>query len=373
MHTIFQLHIISHLWGGGGEASITDNHIESNPSNLSIHINETSHHTNKQAPKTNQTPFCFHILTDGISQDTKEKLKDFERELNKTYPCQFRIYTLLDSDFQGLPKLNGNYLAYFRLKMASHLPQEITTCLYLDVDMLCVSDIRGIFDIDLGYKVCAVVLDVPYCPIRAMPSRYGGNNYILNPSTYFNSGFMLVNLTQWRKENVEQKCLEWLSEYTPQLFDQDALNAVLSDKIHILPLEWNFLAVYFSNNSLKDFKGESDMYKIIYTHKEYIKAQDNLKILHYSGVAKPWELSYGDLVITTNNPYYNKWWEIALNTPIFYRQIHGQGIFTRLQKQEQMIAQLTEKVYYLRKPHKRIFRTIKRLVKRLKRKSVKLT
>ena len=59
------------------------------------------------------------------------------RELNKIYPCKFSIYMLLDSDFKELPKLNGNYLTYFRIKMASYLQQDIKTYLYLDVDMLC--------------------------------------------------------------------------------------------------------------------------------------------------------------------------------------------------------------------------------------------
>ena len=368
------------MGGGGGNPSINFyNAIESNRQNnlanngkyQSSQQNTNTNTSETSLNNTNQTPFHFHILTDNISKETKEKLKDFEKELNKIYPCKFSIYTLSDSDFKGLPKLHGNYLAYFRIKMASYLPQDITTCLYLDVDMLCVSDIRGIFEVDLKDKICGVVLDMPYSTLRAMPSRNGGNDYILNSSAYFNSGFMLVNLTQWRKENIEQKCFEWLSQYIPSLHDQDALNAVLSDKIYILPLEWNFLAMYFENNNRTYFKGENEIYKLIYTHEEYIKAKDNLKIIHYAGVIKPWQLSiYIDIAIATNNICYNKWWEIACKTPIFYTMIQQQGLFASIKRQEQMIAQLTEKVYYLRKPHKRIFRLIKRLLKRLRGKKL---
>ena len=381
------------MWGGGGKPSINSyNAIESNKQNslnaknslennlanndkyqssqqnINTNISETS------LNNTNQTPFHFNILTDGISKETKEKLKDFEKELNKIYPCKFSIYMLSDSDFKGLPKLHGNYLAYFRIKMASYLPQDIKTCLYLDVDMLCVSDIRGIFEVDLKDMVCGVTINARYCPLLAMPSRNGGNDYILNSSTYFNAGFMLVNLTQWRKENIEQKCFEWLLQYTPKWHDQDTLNAVLSDKIHILPLEWNFMIGHVENRIKSDFKETNNKYSIIYTYQEYINAKEKIKILHYLTERKPW----GKIGLDANAraieyPYRDLWWDIAFKTPIFYKDL--QNLYMRLQEQTltnyinlnaDILAKHAKEMYYLRKPHKRIFRSIKRLLKRLR-------
>ena len=281
----------------------------------------------------------------------------------------------MDSDFQGLPKLNGNYLAYFRLKMASHLPQEITTCLYLDVDMLCVSDIRGIFDIDLGYKVCAVVLDADYQPHRIMEGRHSERGYALNVETYFNSGFMLVNLTQWRKENVEQQCFEWMSKYAPRWYDQDVLNALLSDKIHILPLEWNFMIGHVENRTKESFKGEGESYSIVYSYEEYLRAKEKIKILHYLTERKPWHSPdvNGRVV---EYPYRAFWWEVAFKTPIFYKDL--QLLYMQLQEkmlanclnlQAEVLAKHAKEIYYLRKPHKRILNTIKRLLGRLKSKN----
>lgn len=134
-------------------------------------------HTNLRKNE-NQEGYHFHILTDGLTFQTQEKIKQFQAQLAEIYPCNIDVYFLGDEDFEGLPKLNGNYLTYFRLKIANVLPQEIQKCLYLDVDMLCLSDIREIFSIDLGGKICAAVKDADYRTSRIMKpkneSRGGG-------------------------------------------------------------------------------------------------------------------------------------------------------------------------------------------------------
>ena len=65
------------------------------------------------------------------------KLEALEAELGKEWACRFCVHVCEDSDFWGLPKLNGNYLTYLRLKLARYLPLEVERCLYMDADMPC--------------------------------------------------------------------------------------------------------------------------------------------------------------------------------------------------------------------------------------------
>lgn len=344
--------------------------------------------------ETCEIPFHFHILTDSMTKDTREKLKDFEASLNRLYPCKFSFYEVSDSVFQGLPKLNGNYLAYFRLKMASCLPKDIITCLYLDVDMLCVEDIRSVFTIDLGEKVLGVVLDADFSPSRIMECRNNGNEkfeteksqekieeknkngYPLNVETYFNSGFMLINLLKWRKENVEKLAFEWLRAYTPKWYDQDTLNAILSDRIKILPLEWNFMISHVENRDESNFKDGKNPC-IAYTHEEYLRAKESVKILHFLTTRKPWHAKSFENGKIVEYPYRDLWWQMALRTPIFYKDL--QALYMLLQdevfksymgKQEEVIAKHTEQIYYLRKPHKRLLQSVKKIAKKLMGKKI---
>ncbi len=317
-------------------------------------------------------PFAFHILTDGLKHETEQKLKALEIELNNLYSCKFHIYTLSDSMFQGLPKLNNNYLAYFRIKMASCLSKEIQKCLYLDVDMLCVADIREIFYKDLQGKICGVVLDAHYLPSRIMPSIDGdeGKGFALDINTYFNSGLMLIDLERYRNYNIEQKCLEWLKHYIPTWFDQDVFNAILSHHLYILPLEWNFMLGHVENRNKSAFKGESEESNLIYTYQEYVEAKNNIKILHYLTVIKPWHAlrvkENGNIISCA---YRNEWWIEACNTPIFdkelqilYIQSQESAIFSLsicLQKQIIRLENLKQR----KRPLKRLKQSLKRRIK----------
>ncbi|MFC3868202.1 glycosyltransferase family 8 protein [Helicobacter equorum] len=313
-----------------------------------------------QNSQIQNNPFAFHILTDGLKHETEQKLQALEIELNRLYPCKFHIYTLSDSIFQGLPKLNNNYLTYFRIKMVSCLPKEIKTCLYLDVDMLCMADIREIFYKDLGDKICGAALDADYWSSRIMPSINGDNNgFALNIDTYFNAGFMLINLEQYRIHNIEQKCFEWLKQYVPIFHDQDTLNAVLSEHICILPFEWNFMIGHVENRDKSAFKGESQESSLAYTYQEYMEAKNTIKILHYLTPIKPWHtLRMNEDGSIVSCAYRNQWWIEACNTPIFGKELQ----ILYIQRQESAIFNLSI-LLTKKRPLKRLKQSLKRRIK----------
>ncbi|ANV97585.1 hypothetical protein BBW65_01635 [Helicobacter enhydrae] len=263
--------------------------------------------------------YCFHILTDGLSHNTQEKLLKFEEELNKIYPCKFEIYTLDDSEFAGLPKLNNNYLTYFRLKMASVLPKEIEKCLYLDVDMLCVSDIREIFEIDIQQKVCGAVIDAHFMPFRSAIGKKG-DDFSLCIDTYFNAGLLLIDLKKWREENIEEQCFTFLKSYIPQFHDQDTLNAILSKRVYLLDLKWNFMVGHLENDG-HSFREEKKPYTLNFTKQEYQNAKQEAKILHFLTGDKPWNSHF----YQDNNTalLMKQWRDIALQIPIFCDELQA--------------------------------------------------
>ena len=59
---------------------------------------------------------------------------------------------------------------------------------------------------------------------------------------YFNSGVMVVNLEQWRAENIERQCLDLIAKPAGpyRWWDQTILNYLLRGRIGLLPQEWNW-------------------------------------------------------------------------------------------------------------------------------------
>ncbi|RDU56986.1 hypothetical protein CQA37_00820 [Helicobacter sp. MIT 99-10781] len=264
----------------------------------------------------------FHILTDSLSSKTKQKLQRFQTQLNTIYPCEIFLHYVEQSVFEGLNKWGferkQNYLTYYRLLLERFLPKDLDKCLYLDVDMLVVGDLRELFTIDLGDNFAGVVLDSVHIKRHIIPSKNPQyQDIVLNPNWQFNGGFILINLQAWRSGKIEQKALEFLQNYNPVFLDQDTLNVLFGENTLKLGLEWNFVAFSAFENAI--FKGENKEYTIRYTRAEHENALKNLKIIHYNTGSKPWKSLIKKKKCKQNlhNERICKWWKYALQTPIF--------------------------------------------------------
>lgn len=270
--------------------------------------------------------YAFHLLVDSLSAKTYKRLQRFAQILNTLYPCEIFIHEIDSQIFSdcnqwGFEK-KQNHTTYFRLLLARFLPKDLQMCLYLDVDMLVCCDLRELFGLDLGKRLAAVVLDSVYLKNHVIPSKNPeSQDILLNPQWHFNAGFLLINLSMWRDENIETKALEFLSEYNPRFCDQDTLNVLFAGNTINLGLEWNF--VVFSLYPEMRFFGESEDYDIRYSRLEHKFALENTKIVHFNTSIKPWNF-LGNL--KSESPYNKRiamWWECALQTPIFATQLKG--------------------------------------------------
>ena len=245
--------------------------------------------------------YTFHILNDGLTQESKNKLAALQKELSKMYSCQILTHHIDDAIFKhiGVPLWKGNYLTYFRLCLGDFVSKESKYCLYLDTDMLVLGDLRYLFSIDLGESIIAT-----------------SNLYQNATGEYFNAGLLLVNIKKWHDEQIQQKCFNFAKKHATNIFsDQDILNAVIKNNTTLkLPLEWNYYLQTF----------QTDTYDIFSAHSfESFKKQ--VKIIHYIR-PKPWmniyqwyEHSKSKVFLYQN--VINLWWDIASKTPIFTKEL----------------------------------------------------
>lgn len=334
---------------GGGGRTQTTNPKTSLQNNNPKTINQSDTNLNiiqqsKQLPKSaTHTPYHFHIITDGISHAIQTRLNTLKNTLCKSYPCEISIHTFDDSIFRGTKKWgqeSQNYLANFRLFLGQVVPKNATKCLYLDTDMLALSDIRELFEVDLGECILGAntgVVGADWTNWRLKFERVSdGKKREFFVPYYFCSGLLLINMPKWHAYDMGAKCVDFIQNYHPGCPDQDALNVCVQDKLFVLPLEYG-LAMWQSAMELA--KPNSPLATQI---QEHIK---RVKIVHFNSPAHPWLSKYrflGDEFLPFDYPLTDKWWEIALATPEFGKDL--QEIYSKINDPKTMLDAYIEGV-----------------------------
>ncbi len=240
----------------------------------------------------------FHLFCKDISEYNRIKLDEFISILNDKFLVQLKIYNCDDEKYTNFQRWgeNSNYSTYLRFAI-SELSDEINKILYLDSDMLCYSDIREIFKIDLDGKTAAVAID-PYkigdSFIRFRPKKlfYPAKKLDLSIHKYFNAGLLLINLPRWKSKKISEKAIEFLTKYKAPLNDQDALNFVLRGDVNYISPKWNLMWNWYMDEFL-DIRKDI-LKKLSLSDKKYLNPYDNLTkgIVHFASHYKPWKFKY---------------------------------------------------------------------------------
>ena len=180
-------------------------------------------------------------------------------------------------------------VTYYRLFIASLFPQY-DKIVYLDCDLVVLGDISKMYHTDLGENVFAAA---PELFVRGTDAfrRYAKEALGVNPDAYVNAGVLVINLDMFRKNRIEEKFIQLITEYDFDLLDPDQayLNYLCEGKIYELSKAWNHEPMPFPGPC----EGEKH-------------------IVHYALYKKPWE--YSDV---TDGEFF---WRYAEKSP-FYEEI----------------------------------------------------
>lgn len=129
----------------------------------------------------------------------------------------------------------------FRLGLEKLAPVDCRRTIYLDADVIVLRDLRELWRTDLGGNPIGGVMDtfVYYQDyLRDFPKQWG-----LEPhkGDYVNSGVLLIDLDEVRREKSFSKVIEFIAEHGDALLfaDQDAINFVYWGRCVTLANEWN--------------------------------------------------------------------------------------------------------------------------------------
>ena len=179
--------------------------------------------------------------------------------------------------------------------------------LWLDNDLVVLTDISKLYDIELKDNLVAGVRD-----ILTDEEEEKRNGYGLEVLCHINAGILLINNKLWIKEEIQQKCMDEIKNpsHPWTLNDQDIINFICQDRILLLDDKWNFLCAAF--------RWKIDKYK------SYIGDinPEEFYVIHYNGHIKPWDSSENNLS--------DIWWKYAQKSS-FYQDILRQYIQNTIQ------------------------------------------
>lgn len=258
--------------------------------------------------------YRIYILNTDLNERNKKKLKALETQnITIEFICVNKYIEQYFSKNPLYTRAHFSAASYYRLFIAD-IFKDLDKVIYLDCDLVLNEDISKLWRFELGDKYIGAVKDF-YIRKGNAKSHYCSN--VLKPvnsNDYFNSGVMIMNLYELRKNNFTERCLKTLNDIKkPKYLDQDILNIVCKNHVMFIDFKWNLL-----NHLVPKIE---DMQEFI-SKDEKVMISNALKspaIIHFSSDKKPWnksKLTYADV-----------FWQYAKDTK-FYKDI----IFTRLFK-----------------------------------------
>jgi len=221
----------------------------------------------------------FTIFSDDIDEDDRCLLQTTLDRLNKPYILA--VKRIDPCHFMGFEPHNGSWAQYYRLLIPSML--DAGRFLYLDADILCDLDVSPLEELDMGDAPAGLVSEAPLsgCADRDVARILGGGS----DEPYFNSGVLLVNSFEWRRQQITEQAMEFLRTHPAAYWDQSALNFVLHRNAYQLDERFNTIVNMRKHwPALKAPVGTLD------------------RLLHFVDYPKPWDLGSEFL-----HPQYQMW------------------------------------------------------------------
>lgn len=225
-----------------------------------------------------------YVLDCGIGDSNRQKLMEVAEKYKRTI-----VFKAVDDLVTGL-KLNMgprkiSVVSYARLFLASIVPDSVDKVIYIDCDTIVCDSLLPMWNVNLENALVAGVQDTVDSYFNKIIDLGQGIRYV-------NAGILLINLSLWRKENIQNSFLEYIDEMngTVPHHDQGVINHVSAERRVILPLRFNVTSniFTFSEKTIRRMHGISGEY---YTQSEIEEARKNPAILHFTTglLGRPWE------------------------------------------------------------------------------------
>ena len=206
--------------------------------------------------------FVFHIFTDGYTPESEKYIA----QAAEKFHCTCYLYELNMKPFGDfhIKVARFSRITYGRLYMPKVLKGITSRFIYVDADAMCVRSLRDLWNLDMRGKAMGAVSEKP----DAVTYRAG---YLKLSGKYFNDGIMLVDVDEWERQQITEKCFSYQCEPRERFLgqSQDVLNLVFDGQNYFLPKQYNM------------YGGGS-------------RDQGDSIFVHWTGRRKPWQMVLTD-------------------------------------------------------------------------------
>ena len=275
--------------------------------------------------KKEDTHYDFFVLNKDIHKENMDALLNFICEVDsKSSLCFMNIRDYgccSDLEFEKYMSRRDRYsyisietyFRYFILKIF----KQYRKIIYLDSDVLVLSDLEELYDINLDGYYAGVVEDItqkylisnkgmkPVDKEYSSYEEYYAKKLKKDSCLYFNAGVLLLNIQELNKDNIFDKLWDFTIKESPlELQDQDVLNSVLEPKIKYLDYKWNV------PKDINSFINNYDAINNLDLREAFIKPA----IVHFVGSNKPWIFSLKE---NYSYLFIQEWWNFYMKSPFF--------------------------------------------------------
>ncbi|HEX8358421.1 MAG TPA: glycosyltransferase family 8 protein [Segetibacter sp.] len=216
-----------------------------------------------------ESEFNIHAIATGVNAEDIRKIENFVRRNNS----KIFFYKIEADQLAGLVTLKDSYLsiaAYYRLFFPFLVPESVEKLLYLDSDIVVIESLEELYNTDIR--------NYPYGAVAEVNATVNRPDLgIFERGIYFNSGVMLINIAEWKKQRVSERAIQYVHENPEKIVfaDQDALNATADNKYYKLDPKYNVLPF--------DIPGH-------FSKRQYQEFLKDKVVMHYTLPAcKPWK------------------------------------------------------------------------------------
>lgn len=191
----------------------------------------------------------------------------------------------------NFPKLENSHVSqatYFRIFMDEYLPDYLENIIYLDSDILCLNDPINQINLAISKMYNSKLTISAVTEGTSLDSPILFEKLKLNGEKYFNAGVLIINLNDWRSNNIKNKLLDIMNLRAEDLifWDQDVMNIFFDGKYVEIDPSFNFNFTKLEKKlDLKD---------------------ENITFLHYSGKQKPWLM---ENILLPESHYYQYYYQ----------------------------------------------------------------
>ncbi len=244
------------------------------------------------------------ILNTGISDKNKKRIIEITEKNSSDIDIEYVDVADRIDGLQDKMHLRDYYTnaIYYRIFIPSLFPQY-DKIIYLDCDIILNEDISKLYNVRLGKKIVAAVHEEAMSSFECF-GAYSEEFLGVPRMQYFNSGLLVINTAEYRKEKIETRFIELMLAHKFEVApDQDYLNVLLQGRTKLVDVGWNKTPI-----PDKDFP------------------DSEVKLVHYKLNFKPWHYS--------GVRYEEYFWKYAKETPYYDDLIAMREGYTEEQKKK---------------------------------------